>query len=284
MSRATLSGWTQRQRPPVLIVGAHRSGTTATSRALRLLGLQLGEHLDSHEESRPLQRLHENYLHQLSATWHEPDAFLQSMRTDEGRQKCTEYLRENVRRNFAAIFGYRRNLTGLTLLARLKLGGAWGWKDPRTTLFGRSWLEIFPGAHILHVVRHPVAVASSIQRREIFFQAKGEPPTGQVHDLNHCVRLAVTYIEAGEALAACTSHFHRVKFEDIQENPVKLLAILADFCGLRFSAGQMVKAAASIRPDKTSAWRDLPAAAAEQLLSNYPVAAKLGYGWDAATR
>src|SRR5438477_3873428 len=94
------------QRPPVLIIGAHRSGTTATARALELLGLQIGQRLDSHRESKTLQRLHEDYLQRLGATWHRPKPFLNWVQTSEGERDCVEYLRENTGHRFAQIFDY----------------------------------------------------------------------------------------------------------------------------------------------------------------------------------
>src|SRR5206468_6975599 len=102
---AARQGRVWRQRPPVLIVGAHRSGTTATARALELLGLQIGEHLDSHREPRSLQRLHEDYLRRTGAAWHDPQPFLKWIETTEGKENCISYLRTNVRRDFARIFG-----------------------------------------------------------------------------------------------------------------------------------------------------------------------------------
>ncbi len=258
-----------------MIIGAHRSGTTATARALRLLGLQMGQRLDSHEEPRELQRLHERYLRNLGASWHEPAAFLNWVQSPQGRAQCTDYLRQSINRDFARIFGYRHSPLGLALLARLKFGKPWGWKEPRTTLFAVCWLELFPDARILHVVRHPLAVATSMQKRELEFQAKGDLPTGRVDDLNHCLDLAITYLETGEGLAAQTPSYFRVRFEDVQADPQKQLTALAEFAQLRFTSQQMAKAVASIRPQKSNAWRDLPNAHA--LLSRYPVATRLGY-------
>ena len=48
------------------------SGTTATAHALELLGLQIGQDLDSHREPRGLQKLHEDYLRKLGAAWYSP--------------------------------------------------------------------------------------------------------------------------------------------------------------------------------------------------------------------
>ena len=83
-------------RPPVLIIGAHRSGTSATAHALQILGLQIGQKLDSHYEPKALQQLHEDYLKRVGASWHDPAPFLESMKTPKGEQRCVDYLRENV--------------------------------------------------------------------------------------------------------------------------------------------------------------------------------------------
>jgi len=236
-----------RQSPPVLIIGAHRSGTTATARALELLGLQIGEHLDSHREPRPLQKLHEDYLQRTGAAWHNPQPFLKWIETPEGKQDCISYLRTNVRRDFARIFGYRRNPKGLWLQMRLNFGARWGWKEPRTTLFASAWLKIFPGARIVHVVRDAQAAAASIRERELKFQAGGDPPTPNLADLDYCTQLVQTYLAAGERLAF-TPNYQRLQFEELQENPPAMLEQLANFCDLRVVTRDLAAAAASIRP------------------------------------
>jgi Sulfotransferase family len=236
-----------KQRAPVLILGAHRSGTTATARALELLGLQIGQRLDSHREPRPLQRLHDEYLRRAGASWHDPTPFLERVRTSEGHRDCTEYLKTNLHSEFAHIFGYRNNPPGLWLRARLKFGAPWGWKEPRTTLFAECWLELFPGARIVHVVRDPLAAASSIRERELKFQASGDPPSGNIDNLEYSVRLVQIYVEAGDRLAKF-ERYRRVQFEELQRNPSGVLEGLAQFCGLNFSGAQLQDAAATIRP------------------------------------
>ena len=240
-----------RQRPPVLIIGAHRSGTTATTRALELVGLQIGQHLDSHREPRPLQKLHEDYLHRTGAAWHHPQPFLKWLESAEGKQDCVSYLRSNVRRDFARIFGYRFNPKGLWLRARLSFGARWGWKEPRTTLFAPAWLEIFPEARIVHVIRDVNAAASSIRERELKFQAAGDPPTPNLADLDYCRQLVQTYLTAGERFAH-SPNYQRIQFEELQANPPAMLERLANFCELRVTTRQLAAAAASIRPARVT--------------------------------
>src|SRR5213078_1316124 len=42
----------------------------------------------------------------------------------------------------------------------------WGWKDPRTVFTLPLWLQLFPKAKIINIVRNGVDVASSLSVRE----------------------------------------------------------------------------------------------------------------------
>jgi Sulfotransferase family len=260
-------------RPPIIIVGAHRSGTTATTRALKLLGLQVGHRLDSHDEPREMQRLHEDYLRQVGAAWFNPGPFLALVRMAEGTQACTAYLRNHIDNS---VFGYDKGLTGWRSKKRLHSGTPWGWKEPRTTLFAPCWLELFPEARFIHVVRHPLDVAASMQKRELEFQAKGDAPSGRVQDFDYCVDLAMIYVEAGEAIATRTPHYHRIRFEDIQADPAGQMTKMSGFCDLSVNEAKIRKAASTIRPPSSdpSKYSDEK----RELLARYPLAAKLGYG------
>jgi hypothetical protein len=238
-------------KAPVLIIGAHRSGTSATAHALELLGLQIGQRLDSHFEPKALQQLHEEYLRRVGASWHNPAPFLDQMKASAGRGDCLEYLRSNVDAHFGRIFGYQNNPGGWWRRLRLRLGAAWGWKEPRTTLFAPIWLELFSDARIVHVVRDPLAAAESIRERELKFQAAGDLSTSNLTDVEYCRRLVETYLNAGEQLAG-SRNYKRIQFEELQANPPAMLEQLAIFCGLRPTTGQLAAAAASIRPAQTT--------------------------------
>jgi hypothetical protein len=236
-------------KAPVLIIGAHRSGTSATAHALELLGLQIGQRLDSHRESKALQQLHEEYLRRVGGSWHSPGPFLERIQTGEGRRDCVRYLQSNLDAHFGRIFGYRNNPRGWWLRLQVKLGASWGWKEPRTTLFAPIWLEIFPNARIVHVIRDALAAAESLRERELSFQAAGDPPTPNLADLSYSRQLVETYTSAGERLAD-SANYQRLQFEELQANPPAMLEQLATFCQLRFATGNLAAAAASIRPTR----------------------------------
>ena len=223
---------------PIIIIGAHRSGTTATARALELIGLQIGEHLDSHREPRALQKLHEDYLQRVGAAWHNPWPFRKWIESAEGMQDCVSYLRRAVEQNFARTFCYRRNPKALWLRLRLYLGKPWGWKEPRTTLFAPAWSQVFPNARFLHVIRDSLAAAESIRERELKFQAAGDAPTPNLSEVAYCKQLADAYLEAAKEIAMSTKYYS-FQFEELQANPPAMLEQLAKFCGLRPERRQM---------------------------------------------
>ena len=240
-----------RELRPILIIGAHRSGTSATAHALELAGLIIGEHLDSHFEPYELQRVHEEYLRRLGGRWYEPAPLVDALATPQGLNDCVNYLQQNAQQNFAGLFGYRRNLSGLSRRMRVFFGAPWGWKEPRTTLFAPAWLTIFPKARLLHVIRDPSAAAASMRERELRFQGAGDPPSGQIADLNHGVELVRAYLRAGELLRG-SNNYRAVRFETLQSEPRSTVQELAEFCRLRPTPEQLDKAAASIRPLATS--------------------------------
>lgn len=263
--------------PPVLIIGAHRSGTSATARAMQLLGLQMGTRLDSHHESKAMQRLQEAYLQRVGAAWHNPKPFLDWIETSKGAEDCLSYLRDKVQNDFGSLFGYGKSLRARWLLARLKRGARWGWKEPRSTLFARSWLQLFPDAHVLDVVRHPLSVALSIRQRDRTFVSGGDRPTPQLDQLDYCLRLALTYVEVGGRVAEVTPNYRRIRFESLQAEPEKVLAEIAGFCGLPVEASRITAAARSIRPRTDPSRPALSPEEQQKLLQRKNAVEELGY-------
>lgn len=264
-------------RPPVLIVGAHRSGTSATAHALALLGLRIGQRLDSHEESRAMQRLHEDYLQRAGAAWHDPARFLAWVGSETGARHCAEYLRHRVRRGFAETLGDRAHPRGWVPTLQRQFGAPWGWKEPRTTLFARAWLTVFPEARVLHVVRHPLAAARSLRTRELEFRQAGQPPIPRLDELTYCCRLTLDYVRCGEVLAELGDRFRRVRFEDLQARPAHELAELATFCGLKPSDVKLRIAAATIKPSRAEESRALDDEETARLLREEPLVERLDY-------
>ncbi len=135
-------------RPPVLILGMHRSGTSFLAGSLQAAGLALdgASTWDKHNrkgnrERRDLMELQEAMLARRGHSWRAPPPGPVTWTGDE---------RE----------------AALALVAPAAASGRpWGFKDPRTLLLAEGWLDLFPAARMIGIFRHPSLVAASLKAR-----------------------------------------------------------------------------------------------------------------------
>jgi hypothetical protein len=140
----------------IIVVGMHRSGTSAMTGALRRLGLTAGDESaligasphnpSGHHEILELVIQNELFLRQLGGTWFAPPPF--------SRESLVDLAGTELRAPAAQQF--RKHLTDVP----------WVWKDPRLSLllpFWRSVLDDGMGAIIM--VRAPQHVARSLRER-----------------------------------------------------------------------------------------------------------------------
>jgi hypothetical protein len=148
----------------VVVLGTHRSGTSAVARVINLLGVPLcadddltpaGDgNIAGHWESRSLTRRNEQLLHLLGAAWDCPppaspavaERLLAEVRTAPARAAFTRTYRHD----------------------------RWVWKDPRLAILLPFWRAALPGtAAAVLVVRHPLEVSRSLQERNHLAPAHG---------------------------------------------------------------------------------------------------------------
>lgn len=145
-------------RRAILIVGMHRSGTSALTRVINLHGVPLGRQLleaafDNEAgfwENQAVVHLHERILEHLGSSWDDP------------RELPSGWLEE------ADAAGFHE---ALVAVIREEFGEAplWAVKDPRLCRFLPLWfaalaeLQIEP--RLVFAVRHPAEVVGSLVRR-----------------------------------------------------------------------------------------------------------------------
>jgi len=153
-------------RPPraeskgVLVLGMHRSGTSAITSLLSLLGPELGDRDDlmpandanqkGYWESTSLAGFQESLLEKLGGGWGRPPA-LRSGWEEDWRLVRRVGL---ARRTFRRVYGDAPE---------------WLWKDPRTVLLLPFWqraLKFDPT--VVGIFRDPVEVAGSLRARDGF--------------------------------------------------------------------------------------------------------------------
>jgi hypothetical protein len=133
--------------PPLLILGMHRSGTSCLTGQLEEAGVWLGEvrrssvhNAKGNRENPEIMNLNEAVLGDNGGAWDSPPA--------GPVQWSAPRLAERDR-----------------ILAGYPADRVWGFKDPRTLFTLEGWRAALPGARLVGTVRHPLAVARSLNAR-----------------------------------------------------------------------------------------------------------------------
>jgi hypothetical protein len=143
----------------IVVVGMHRSGTSAVARGLQALGVYLGndflhaqpENPTGYWEDRPIVELNERVLKSLKLRW---DGTRPIDRREFGAWRMWRLRREAVRE-------LRRRFTPHPI---------WGFKDPRTIRLLPFWHRVLQEAAVddayLLVIRSPASIAASLYARQ----------------------------------------------------------------------------------------------------------------------
>ncbi len=149
----------------ILVLGMHRSGTSAVTRALQSLGVDLGDRLMPGLDDNPkgffedldLTRINNTLLEAMGKRW---DSLLLPPWKDVPRDIKEKHLSEA--RDIIA----RRFLTS----------PCWAFKDPRTVRLLPFWEEVLHAFGIewrfLIAYRHPLSVSASLAKRDGFDEGK----------------------------------------------------------------------------------------------------------------
>ena len=210
----------------VMVVGMHRSGTSAVTRVVNLLGVPLGRADDiysaednpsGHWESRTLCALNDAILQVFGGF----DMSMPPMPRSWLRSRRAEQLRSVMRATFDDVYQ----------------GERWLWKDPRICLTLPLWRQVLSDFCIVFVVRDAEAVMRSLHRRE-----------GGGYPLFYCYALWDDYnrraVAGSFGLPVVT-----VDFDSMLEDPlhhVKLLSEGLSSVGVQLN-GEIDTAAASLR-------------------------------------
>ena len=208
-----------------MVVGMHRSGTSAVTRVINLLGVPLGRPDDiysagdnpsGHWESRTLCALNEMILKVFGGFDIAPPQMPRSWL----RSRRAELLRGMMRAAFDGIYQ----------------GEPWLWKDPRICLTLPLWRQVLDNFCVVFVVRDADPVTRSLHRREGF-------------PIFYCYALYDDYnrraVSALSGLPVVT-----VDFDSMLEDPlrqVKLLSQGLSAVGVELN-GEIDAAAASVHP------------------------------------
>jgi hypothetical protein len=145
----------------LLVLGMHRSGTSATSGALAKMGFELGPRLVEAAPDNPrgyfehetVVAIHERFLESINRRWCDPSPIPSAAWHGADADDARDALRRTVMGDFAT-------------------ASCWALKDPRLSrllpLWAPLWRDIPVSPRALIVVRHPGGVAASLARRDGF--------------------------------------------------------------------------------------------------------------------
>jgi GT2 family glycosyltransferase len=181
----------------IIVLGMHRAGTSAVTRLINMMGAWLGPHdvlmpaspdnPKGYWERMDVQELNEFLLGKMTANW---------------------YLVSNI-----DIDGVARGVVdefngkAIEIINELNNHRPWAMKDPRLCLLFPLWRPLLESPVCVHVSRHPVAVARSLEKRD------GIPPHFGMalwERYNHCA------IKATQGLPR-----FNVNYEKLMEEPEK---------------------------------------------------------------
>lgn len=254
----------------------HRSGTSLVCSFLERLGVFMGWRQDDNNEALVFLELNEWILRQCGASWDHPEGVNALLQTEDLRSVVGAFVSQELHTPRALRYlGYRNYLRWRTPFAMTQ---PWGWKDPRNTLTLPIWLDLFPNARVIHVVRHGVDVAYSLrERRNRVMQSVGIPhPTPglraglfltlpEIPGLAFCSSLEEAFQLWEWYLEAAASHIKaagisaiEVQYEDLLAKPYDVFMKLADYCDLSLNKELDQEAAAQLDVGRAFAFRDDP--------------------------
>jgi hypothetical protein len=264
-------------RPPVILLGMHRSGTSLIARLLDDLGLFQGKELQEDHESTWFLAMNEHLLRRVNATWDHPQPFSGLLQHDSAVDLAAKCLRDDL--SGQPVAGYLGMPRYLKYRSLAKFDVPWAWKDPRTIFTLPLWLRLFPAAKLVYIVRNGVDVAASLQARERKELARRlkEYPAKRKKLAGHpmierasfkgsarCLDLAGGFglweeyvAEAEKNLAAATQEKLVISYEKLIATPADPdhgLGRLAKFCGLRADDNAIKKACAQIDTTRRNAY------------------------------
>jgi len=149
----------------ILVLGMHRSGTSAATGWLQALGVNLGPYLMAGDPSQPkgyfehreIVAIHEELLREFNSSWDDPRALPEGWESDRRLKFFRARLVQVISRDLA-------------------VQPLWGVKDPRLCRLLPLWLSALDELDIpvraILVLRHPAEVADSLAKRNGFLPDK----------------------------------------------------------------------------------------------------------------
>lgn len=258
------------KRPPTIVIGMHRSGTTMITQMLEKLGLFVGSVKERNHEAVFFLKLNNWLFTQSGGAWDNPQPIHYLLKNDQARDLAVDHLKTKLQTPYTLTYLGPRNYLKYRSIPELDF--TWGWKDPRTTFTLPVWLALFPNAKVIHIYRHGVDVVSSLKVRQqecLETSAHQRKPAYRLYgrqerfaDSLRCSTLDGGFSlweeymqEARSHLAMLGSQATEIKYEDFLDNPHYYLEILTEFCDLNATANEVEEVAKGVKRSRAHAYQ-----------------------------
>ena len=209
---------TLKKKRIIAVIGVQRSGTSAITRGLQVLGADLGSFYEpnvvgsdnekGYFEDVEISQLDVSMLNSIGYTWDNP---------------VLPVFDDNTKQVLSAFYPIGANI----LQNRLESTDLFGFKDPLIVRLLPLWNDIFKneGAEVSYIIacRNPLSTAKSMQKRDGFDIVKG------------------CYIWLGYITASLihSADYNRivVDYDELMKDPEKQLGRTAERLNLKFDAG-----------------------------------------------
>ncbi|MCG6871110.1 MAG: sulfotransferase, partial [Gammaproteobacteria bacterium] len=195
---------------PVVVLGMHHSGTSILARVLSTCGVFMHADMPHHESSFFTREINDTMILGGGSHW----ADLPILPVAQVLERLPE-----VRRRIADQSASRYRAAGFA-------GGDWGFKDPRSCITLPLFLEIFPRARLVHILREAPAVARSLC-------CSSKKGVGVRADPVFWTRLRAQYVARAREFGSSHSQYHELRYERLCERPDREITALLDYLGIR---------------------------------------------------
>jgi hypothetical protein len=239
---------------------------------LEQCGLFSGLKKDPNHESLFFQDKNDWIMHECGATWDHPEPMHYLADNKEVRTLIKDYLLRSLKAPAAIRYlGWKKYMQ---YRSPVNLDIPWGWKDPRNTYTLPFWLDVFPGAKVIHICRHGVDVASSLKIRQdkvLAYETSAyekrkaryllKSKNGRFTDSVRCLSLEGGFSlweeymqEAKRQTADLGERVMNIRYEDFIANPGAMLKDVAGFCGLPADEKLIAHAAGKVKTGRAYAY------------------------------
>ena len=198
---------------PVILLGMHHSGTSIFSEVLARHGVFMHATMRHHESKFFTRDINGALIMGGGANWAN-DPIMPSRDVLAKTGAVREMLEQKALKKFL-----RDGYDGVS---------PWGWKDPRTCVTLPLFLEIFPKARLLHIVRNENDVAESLSSRS-------KKDVGLNSDRNFWRSLHRQHVERARQYGSKHDNYVEFSYEDFCQRPVEVTKSIFDYLALPFT-------------------------------------------------